>query len=179
MENNIINLKQPDGTTGSDNDLASIKDQLQKTPSLSVFKLSPEAVIPTRTNSTDAGLDLYALQDTFLKLNSTNVVKTGVAIKIPVGYVGKIEDRSGLAAKGLRTGAGVVDALYSGEVGVVLHNLTHDKVAGPNGVPGYQIKKGDRIAQILLYKVETLPTVEITELWSSDRGSNGYGSSGK
>lgn len=149
---------------------------------LKVFKLHKEAKLPTRNKKTDAGLDLYALADIFLPYGTTRIIPTGVAIEIPEGFVGKIEDRSGMAAKGLRTGAGVIDTGYAGEVGVVLHNLTCEKdylTIMESTMSGYQIKRGDKIAQILLYRVETPDVIEVEELWTSERGSAGYGSSGR
>jgi dUTP pyrophosphatase len=108
----------------------------------------------------------------FIRLGATALVKTDIAILIPEGHVGKIEDRSGLAAKGLRTGAGVVDNGYTGEVKVVLHNLTHSTSGG------YQIKAGDRIAQLLIYPVSFATAMEIDNLGDSQRKDSGFGSSG-
>jgi dUTP pyrophosphatase len=145
-----------------------------------VFLRDERAIAPTRNKSTDAGLDLYAMEDKFIELGSTAVVRTGVSINIPNGMVGKIEDRSSLASKGLRTGAGVVDAGYSGEVGVVIHNLTSQLSSEPVlHRKGYQIRRGDKIAQLLTYTVET-PAVEVVgNLWESERGTGGFGSSGR
>jgi dUTP pyrophosphatase len=145
-----------------------------------VFLRDERAIAPTRNKSTDAGLDLYAMEDKFIELGSTAVVRTGVSINIPQGVVGKIEDRSSLAAKGLRTGAGGVDAGYSGEVGVVIHNLTSQLASDPVlHRKGYQVRRGDKIAQLLTYAVET-PTVEVVNnLWESERGAGGFGSSGR
>lgn len=147
---------------------------------ISVSLLSENAKAPTRNNPLDAGLDLYSAEDVFIAQNETKVVKTGVAIAVPAGYVGKIEDRSSMAAKGLRTGAGVVDSGYTGEVGVVIHNITNtsnkDPILWRNG---YSIKKGDKIAQILVYKVERPKVVVVASLQESDRGTKGFGSSGK
>lgn len=146
---------------------------------VNVSLLSENAKAPTRNNSLDAGLDLYAAEDIFIAQNETKVVKTGVAIAVPAGYVGKIEDRSSMAAKGLRTGAGVVDSGYTGEVGVVIHNITNtsnkDPVLWRNG---YSIKKGDKIAQILIYKVERPTVTVVSSLENSERGGKGFGSSG-
>lgn len=141
------------------------------------FKLSPLAKPPTRANQTDAGLDLYAVETTFIGVGKTVVVKTGIAIKVPEGFVGKVEDRSSLASKGLRTGAGVIDAGYTGEVGVVIHNMNNADASDHHG-RGFLIEKGQKIAQMLLYKVETPEVEEADELWTSERGSNGFGSSG-
>lgn len=152
---------------------------------IKVFKLNENATVPTRTKETDAGLDIYALKDVFIPLGNTALIPTGIAIKIEPGYIGKIEDRSSMAIKGLRTGAGVVDAGYSGEVGIVLHNFNAVNSLAPHGdypnhfeVSGYQIKKGDKIAQIVIYAVETPEVEVVNELWTSDRGANGFGSSG-
>jgi dUTP pyrophosphatase len=145
-----------------------------------VFLRDERAIAPTRNKSSDAGLDLYAMEDKFIELGTTTVVRTGVSINIPNGMVGKIEDRSSLASKGLRTGAGVVDAGYSGEVGVVIHNLTSQLSSEPVlHRKGYQIRRGDKIAQLLTYAVET-PAVEVVgNLWESERGTGGFGSSGR
>lgn len=147
---------------------------------IQAFKINSNAILPTRNKSTDAGLDLYALDDVFIKLGETRVVPTGIALGVPTGYVGKIEDRSSLGRKGLRVGGGVVDTGFSGEIGVILHNFSaaqeRDSVLLQEGV---RIRKGDKIAQVLLYKIETPEVLEVKELWSSERGSNGFGSSGR
>lgn len=147
---------------------------------IQVFLRDEKAIAPSRNKTTDAGLDLYALEDRFIELGSTAIIRTGVAINIPRGMVGKIEDRSSLAAKGLQTGAGVIDTGYTGEVAVVLHNLTSQLASDPVlHRRGYQVRRGDKVAQLLVYGVET-PTVElVANLWESDRGSNGFGSSGR
>lgn len=144
---------------------------------LQVYKLNTDATLPTRNKTTDAGLDLYALEDVIITIGSTAVVKTGVAINIPEGYIGKIEDRSSMAAKGLRTGGGVVDAGYSGDVSVVLHNFS--ACNGTMFDRFYLIKRGNKIAQMVIYKVETPEIQEVNELWTSERGLYGFGSSGQ
>lgn len=147
---------------------------------IQVFLRDERAIAPSRNKTTDAGLDLYSIEDKFIEVGSTAVVRTGVSINVPEGMVGKIEDRSSLASKGLRTGAGVVDTGYSGEVGVVLHNLTSQLASDPVlHRRGYQIRKGDKIAQFLVYDVAT-PAVEVVpNLWESERGAGGFGSSGR
>ena len=144
---------------------------------IKVFKLDPDATVPTRHKTTDAGLDLYALEDTYIALGTTGKVKTGVAIEVPPGYVGRISDRSGMAAKGLIVGAGVIDAGYSGDHTVVLHNFS--AINQKQYLDGYLVKKGDKIAQLVVYLIET-PEVQVVEqLWISERGNTGWGSSGK
>ena len=146
-------------------------------------------MLPTRNLKTNDGIDIYASEDVFIPQGTTKIVKTDVAIQVPEGYVGKIEDRSSLASKGLRTGGGVVDSGYAGEVKIVIHNLTNSD--SPNGANfnkpfvidhvefGYYIKAGDKIAQLLLYKVETPAVEEVKELWNSERKASGFGSSGR
>lgn len=141
-----------------------------------VFKLDPEATTPTRNKKTDAGLDLYAVEDMYIGVGETAKIRTGVAIEIPEGYVGRISDRSGMASKGLAVGAGVIDTGYTGDHTVVLHNVTN-KSSWKNGY-GYEVKKGDKIAQLVVYPIVT-PEVELVEeLWVSERGNTGWGSSG-
>lgn len=145
-----------------------------------VFKLDKKATVPTRNKVTDAGLDIFANETIHIPKGSTKLIKTGIAIEVVPGYVGKIEDRSGMALKGLRTGGGIIDSGFSGELSIVLHNLTADKDTDHIlHKKGYFVKKGDRIAQILFYEI-SYPQVEIVDnLWTSERGSNGFSSSGR
>lgn len=143
------------------------------------FKLDETAFNPTRNNVNDGGLDIYALHDTFIGHGETKVVETGIAIKVPNGYVGQICDRSSMAIKGLAVGAGIVDAGYTGSCDVVLHNLTHKDDHTYTYQSGYWIKRGDKVAQLILVQVETPTPVEVFDLWSSERGARGLGSSGR
>lgn len=155
---------------------------------IKVFKLSPEAKTPSRNKKTDAGLDLYALETVFIPIGTTAKIPTGVAIEIPEGYVGRVCDRSGMALKGLIVGAGVIDTGYTGDCSVVLHNFNAKTLTSlfleegaykPQELTGYMVNAGDKIAQIMIFKIET-PEVEIVEeLWISERGSSGFGSSGQ
>lgn len=154
-------------------------------PTLRVKRLQPEARIPTRANATDAGLDLYSVEDvtlapaTFpardhLEPNevdpSRTMVATGISVEFAPGLGLFIWDRSGLAAKhGIHRFAGVIDAGYTGEVKVVLMN--HSPFP-------YQIKKGDRIAQAILQPVILPQVVEVLDLAESKRGAGGFGSTG-
>ena len=140
-------------------------------PELKIKKLDPEAIIPTKANKTDAGYDLYALEDVEIPAINHRLIKTGISMAIPEGYVGLIWPRSGLAYKsGLDVFAGVIDAGYRGDVGVILYNSRVNN--------HYQVKKGDRIAQILFQKVKTFNLVEVDDLDASQRGEGGFGSTG-
>ena len=127
--------------------------------------------MPTRANETDAGYDLYALEDLEIGPVNQKLVKTGISMAIPKGYVGLIWPRSGLAYKhGLDVFAGVIDAGYRGDIGVILYNSKTDQ--------HYKISKGDRVAQILFQKIEGFDLIE-TESWTAakevlaDLGSTG------
>ena len=139
-------------------------------PKLLVKKLDPDAIIPTKANSSDAGYDLYALDGTIVEKNTHRLIKTGISMAIPEGHVGLIWPRSGLAYKhGLDVFAGVIDSGYRGDIGVILFNSQYNS---------YEISKGDRIAQILIQKVEDYELLEVEDLDSTERNCGGFGSSG-
>lgn len=145
---------------------------------INVFKLDKQAKLPTRAHPYDAGLDLYAVEDVFVPANSVRKVPTGVAVEVPRGKVGLVCARSSMASKGLITGGGVIDAHYTGDLSVMVFNIS----AKPSWRwfrRGYWVRKGDKVAQLLMFDVVTAPTVETTVLWESDRGSKGFGSSGR
>ena len=138
-----------------------------------VTKLDNEAVIPTYAKPGDAGADLYSISDLVLAPGERALVRTGLAIALPNGYVGLVHPRSGL---GLKNGIsvvntpGTIDAGYRGEIGVVLIN--HDLHES------FQVKKGDRIAQLVIQKVENADFKLVNQLPESERATGGYGSTG-
>jgi len=145
--------------------------------SVYIKKLEESAIIPTRATDTDAGYDLYSINDGVVPAGGRKVVGTGIAIAIPGGksvltpsYYGRIAPRSGLAVKkGIDVLAGVVDSGYRGEVGVVLQNLSDED---------FPYKKGDRVAQLILEQCNTIGWVELDELKDSVRSDGGFGSTG-
>lgn len=138
--------------------------------SINVMKTSMRAVMPTRANPNDAGLDLYANVELHIAPGASAKVNTGIAMDIPQGYVGLIWPRSGLAAKfGVDTLAGVIDAGYHGEIVVILINHGDEIV---------YVDHGDRVAQLLIQKIETPIVVEVSSFADSERGTNGFGSTG-
>lgn len=139
---------------------------------IKVKKEHPDAIIPTRANSTDAGADLYSVVDIVIPPLSRSLVNTGISIQLPDPHTyARIAPRSGLAVKhGIDVLAGVVDNGYRGIIGVVLFNTDKDNA--------FEIKKGDRIAQLIIENCHMLSFSEIDSLSSSDRGENGFGSSG-
>jgi dUTP pyrophosphatase len=134
------------------------------------MKLHPGATLPTRAHPDDAGLDLYALEDTALAPGQGSLVKTGVAIALPAGHVGLVADRSSLARRGLKTAGGVIDAGYRGELGVVLWNISGQPQA---------LKAGERVAQLLVVPIATPAVFETPALDETSRGANGFGSTGR
>ena len=147
---------------------------------IDVKKLHPDAIIPTKANKTDAGWDLYAVEDARLTAHTRATVKTGIAIQMPDNYVGLIWPRSGLSVKkGIDVLAGVIDAGYRGEIMVCLLNTnrrTEDFYGEAFG--DVVIKKGDKIAQIIFQKLEPTFMNEVKELSDTERGEKGFGSSG-
>jgi dUTP pyrophosphatase len=140
---------------------------------LKVRRLDDRARLPTRAYPGDAGLDLYALEDGMLGPGDRASIRTGVAIEIPDGQAGLVLPRSGLAARhgiALVNAPGLIDAGYRGEVCVLLLNT--DRKAP------FTIAGGDRIAQLVLVRVETPAVLEVQELAVSERGVGGFGSSG-
>lgn len=132
-----------------------------------------EKCIPTRAYPGDAGLDLRAAKTVHIALDEYRPVPTGVCAEIPNGYVGLVCARSGLALKngiGMVNGIGIIDAGYRGEIQALLIN---------HGPHYCTIEEGDRIAQLILVPV-ALPEVEIVkELSDSERGTGGFGSTGR
>lgn len=140
-------------------------------PKLLVKKLDTKAIIPTKANKTDAGYDLHALNGTIIDKHSHKLIKTGISMAIPEGYVGLIWPRSGLSYKhGLDVFAGVIDSGYRGDIGVILFNSQYGS---------YHIEAGDRIAQILIQKIEDFELLEVDDLDKTERDKGGFGSSGK
>jgi len=143
--------------------------QSQK-PVLKVKRLHPEAKLPVRKREGDAGFDLFSVEELVLEPGERRAVSTGLAIELPPGHFGLVKDRSGLALKeGLHCLAGVIDENYRGELKVVLINLGQKTVKLP---------KGSRIAQLLILPYAAPPVVEASELSQSQRGKEGFGSSG-
>ena len=135
-----------------------------------IKRLTNTAIIPTRNNPTDAGLDVYADEDWFVTGRHKSIIKTGIAISIPDGYVARIAPRSSLAMNNIDVLAGVVDSSYRGEVKIILMNHADSD---------YEIKQGDKIAQILIQPVELWTPHEVKFLDDTKRGEKGFGSSGK
>jgi len=136
-----------------------------------VKKTEKKAIVPTRSNQSDAGWDLYSVTTRPIAPSQRVTIKTGISLEIPEEYVGLIWPRSGMSVKnGIDVLAGVVDSGYRGEIMVCLLNTSKKWM---------DIKEGDRIAQILFQEVPHFQLQEVEMLQNSDRGEGGFGSTGK
>ena len=141
---------------------------------IKIKKLKDNAVVPTRGSKYAAGADLYSAEnDLYIEDRQTVMIGTGIAMEIPEGYVGLVYARSGLACKeGLAPAnkVGVIDSDYRGEIKVALYNQSGEKKL---------VKKGERIAQIVIAPFLAPEFTEVSELDETDRGEGGFGSTGK
>ena len=155
-----------------------------------IVRIAPDVVMPTKAHDTDAGFDLYAycpdatfyswesgcqlnVKGAKVRPNETYKFHTGIKLAIPDGYWGGIYARSGLATKcGLRPAncVGVIDSSYRGEIIVAIHNDSNETQL---------VHNGDRIAQLVIQKVEPTVFEEVSELDETSRGESGFGGSGK
>jgi dUTP pyrophosphatase len=140
---------------------------------LTFTRLDPRALMPSRAMAGDAGLDLAAIERVSLGPGERTAVGTGLAVAIPSGYAGLVLPRSGHAARhgiSLVNTPGLVDSGYRGELRVLLINHGHDTVV---------FEPGDRIAQLVVVAVPEFTVVEGDQLPESERGSGGFGSTGR
>lgn len=134
--------------------------------------LNSNSRIPLKSSNEEAGYDLYCYEDQFIKPMERCLVKTGVAMSIPDGYYGHISDRSGMALKkGAHCLGKIVDPSYRGEIGVIILNTDMYETI--------KIQKGDRIAQMIFKKYESVEFIQKDELDETKRSDGGYGSSGR
>ncbi len=136
---------------------------------LKVKRIHPEAKLPVYGHPGDAGLDLFSVVDRDLAPGEVFAVPTGIQIAVPAGHVGLVWDKSGISLKGVHRLAGVIDAGYRGEVQVVMINL---------GAVPFALKRGMKIAQLLVQPVITVEVVEADSLDDTSRGQGGFGSTG-
>jgi dUTP pyrophosphatase len=144
-------------------------DTRHSTFGIRVERLSPSAKLPKKSRADDAGYDLFANDYYTLFPGDREGIKTGIKMQVPKGCAGLIWDKSGVAKDGLHTMGGVIDANYRGEIIVLVKNLSNDI---------YNIARGQKIAQILIQKVESPEIVEGKIKDETERGENGFGSSG-
>jgi dUTP pyrophosphatase len=140
---------------------------------ISIRRLDPDLPMPSYAHPGDAGADLYAREDVTLAPGERRLVPTGLALALPDGYVALVHPRSGLAHRtglSIVNAPGTIDAGYRGEVQVCLVNL--------DPATPIELRRGDRIAQLVIQQFETATFVEVDDLPDSARGAGGYGSTG-
>lgn len=139
-----------------------------------VRRLDPDLPIPAYARSADAGLDLLAAGDVTLAPGERTAIPTGIAVAIPEGYAGFVHARSGRALRegfALVNAPGLIDAGYRGEIKVIVVNL--------DSADPIHVKRGDKIAQLVIQRVESAELLEMDELPESQRGEGGFGSTGR
>jgi len=141
---------------------------------LRIKKLYPDARLPRCATDGATGLDLFAFvkegDGRIVLQEKPKLIGTGISIEVPRGYDAQIRPRSGLSAKGVMVALGTVDSDYRGEVMVTMYVLGQGN--------SFEIKHGDRIAQLVIGKLASLPMQEAEELSPTERGSQGHGSTG-
>jgi dUTP pyrophosphatase len=141
---------------------------------LAIQRLREDAQLPTRAHDNDAGMDLYAVEAATLAPGARAVVPTGIAVEIPERHAGLVLPRSGLAAShGITVvnAPGLIDAGYRGEIRVVMLNTDRES--------SFAVAVGDRIAQLVITRIESPDLVEVAELPPTRRAGGGFGSSGR
>jgi len=161
-----VNNYQPEATFS----VPENNPEVEITSTLKVERITDEAKLPTRAHAGDAGLDLYSNEYCSIAPYQQALVSTGIKMIIPYGCAGLIWDRSGLATKGITTLGGVIDPGYRGEIKVIVKNLSEDI---------YNITPGEKIAQILIQKVELLDIEEGIIEDQTERQAGAFGSSGQ
>ena len=144
-------------------------------PVIRFRRMTPDAIVPSYAHDGDAGMDLCATRDVTLRPGESVMVGSGIAIQLPRGFAGFVHARSGLGSKGLviKHSTGVIDSGYRDEIKLVLFNnnpITSDRV--------FHVKKGDRVAQLVIQHVACATMVEVDSLEETERGTGGFGSSG-
>jgi dUTP pyrophosphatase len=140
---------------------------------LAVKLLDPAARVPTRSHDGDAGFDLHALEAAELAPGERASLRTGIAVELPERHAGLVLPRSGLAARhgiALVNAPGLIDPGYRGEIRILLLNTDREAA--------FRVQAGDRIAQLVVVRVETPDVVELEELETTGRGERGFGSTG-
>lgn len=139
---------------------------------LRVMKLRPDARLPARGSPDATGFDLYACLGECLTLGrAPQLVPTGIAIEVPVGYDAQVRPRSGLSAKGVGVAFGTIDADYRGELLVTMWAF--------GDLDAHEIQHGDRIAQLVIAPLIHAELLEVKELSATERGDGGHGSTGR
>ena len=179
------------------NGFTPVTSTIQREDKLGFKRLTPDAFLPTKAHASDSGFDLYASEDVIIEPGATVIVPTGIAVVLPKGFEATVRPRSGVTAKTkLRVQLGTIDNGYSGAIGVIVDNIAQSNGIGSANVvkqidggcdftgattfpnDSYIIRKGDRIAQLVVTRLPQLEAVEVFDVEESARGDRGFGSSG-
>lgn len=172
-------------------------------PQLGFKRLSEDATIPTKAHATDSGFDLFAAEDVIIDPGETKVVKTDIAVQLPEGMEAQVRPRSGITSVGfIQIHLGTIDNSYRGNIGIIVENKKfHEYKTADNRVPldvkgalimdndgtlymtdeiifskSCLVRKGDKIAQLVVQRLPQVEAVEIDSLEESERGEGGFGS---
>lgn len=168
---------------------------------MKVKRLTDTATIPTKAHENDLGWDLYADEDVYLYIGEIKKIKTGIALELPEGYGALIQDRSSMGSKGITKVGGVIDNGYKGEILVCLTNINTNSILQylvsylinsytdnmeelvkqslKLSQDVHHIKRGDKIAQLILVPTVQTQIKEVENLTQTDRADKGFGSSGR
>ncbi len=135
-----------------------------------VKKLFPDVRVPLYAHPGDAGLDVFSREQVMMKPGDRHVFHLGFSAELPRGSVALVWDKSGFGVKGVKVMGGVIDASFRGEWAVTLQNLTKK---------GFRVQKGDKIAQVLIQRVERVNVKVVKKLGSTRRGGGRFGSTGR
>ena len=171
---NLMHLPQEELNALAEKQSREIERDNMMLDTIKIKKLHPDAIVPTRSHPHDAGLDLYALEDTAVLTNTTDVIRTGIAVDVPPGYEAQVRPRSGVSLNtNFKVVLGTVDSGYTGEIKIILQNVQDPYLE----IQDEFIGRGVKIAQLVISPIVT-PSVEIVEELESEsaRGANGFGS---
>ena|SRR5690625_512472 len=133
-------------------------------------KLTDDAILPEKAHASDSGFDLFANETVIIPPGETRVINTGIAVHLPEKYEAQIRPRSGVTSQTmLRVQLGTIDNSYTGEIGIIVDNISTIKQEYP---------KGFKLAQLVIQKLPQVETYEIDDLPETERGFKGFGSSG-
>lgn len=149
--------------------LAEVNWRAKKLKTINIM-LDAGAIMPTRAHSEDAGIDLYSREKQIVPARESAIFDTGVHIEIPCGYVGMVKSKSGLNVKNGLTTEGVIDAGYTGSIVVKIYN---------NSGLDYTVNAGDKITQLVILPIITPELNLVEEFAKTERGADGFGSTGK
>jgi dUTP pyrophosphatase len=165
--NYIYYFKKPRQNINMDTNMHTT--QVGFTSTLEVKRCHPDAMLPTRQTEGSAGYDLHCVEDAVIPARGQVLMSTGIAIKLPYGTYGRIAPRSGMSVKGTMVGAGVIDFDFRGHIKVLMFNMTDVDIT---------IQKQDRIAQLIIERIDLPLVKEVDSLDRTQRGGGGFGSTG-